>query len=299
MPRKSKAIEGITKNKNGTYRWRTTVGFRKGKQIRLGGTTLTLKQAKLDKAKAETDYARRVLAVPEQIVLSDYSRRWLEEQEIEPNTRKMYRSDLNYSLELIGDMLLHDIRPIHIKEMSMQLKNRVMRPRTKAKNELPRTMSTRTLNAVRARLSAVMATAVVEQYIYVNPVAATKRIKGSDYGNSRRGVALDFDEATRLRKLGEGLYEAGVCRLWGAIFTAISIGLRRGEVMGLRWQDINFEKNILYVRQNLLQIDGVVSIGKPKTRQSVRDIPIPKSLQVILQRQFEAMKAEALMRGET
>ena len=41
--------EGIDKLPSGKYRWRVTVGYREGKQVRATGAALTLKQAKLDK----------------------------------------------------------------------------------------------------------------------------------------------------------------------------------------------------------------------------------------------------------
>ncbi len=36
--------------------------------------------------------------------------------------------------------------------------------------------------------------------------------------------------------------------------TAINTGMRRGELLGLRWQDIDFENNIIYVRQSLQEV---------------------------------------------
>ena len=231
------------------------------------------------------------------MTVRDYALRWLEVQDVRLNTRKMYNTELGYALELLGDMLLRDVRPTHIKDALASLKNRVMGAKEGKGKKSGATMSTRTLGMVRARLRSVFAAAVADQRIYTNPVEATKRIKGNDGGEVRRGVALDFDQASRLHELGEALYAAGVCRLWVAVFTALSVGLRRGEVMGLRWQDIDLENGVLMVRQNLTLVDSKVNLGKPKTRQSIRDIPMPPSLKTALGQQHAAMLEEASIRG--
>jgi integrase len=290
--------EGIDKLPSGKYRWRVTAGYRQGKQVRASGTALTLKQAKLEKAKAIADFERRVMAMPDRVTVRDYSSRWLEVQDVRLNTRKMYKTELGYALEWLGDMPLRDVRPTHIKDTLASLKNRVMGAREGKGSKNGATMSTRTLGMVRARLRSVFAAALADQRIYTNPVEATKRIKGNDDGEARRGIALDFDQASRLHELGEALYTAGVCRLWVAVFAALSVGLRRGEVMGLRWQDIDLEQSILKVRQNLTLVNSKISIGKPKTRQSIRDIPMPPSLKLALEQQHAAMLEESGIRGE-
>ena len=231
------------------------------------------------------------------MTVRDYALRWLEVQDVRLNTRKMYNTELGYALELLGEMPLRDVRPTHIKDTLASLKNRVMGAKVGKGKKSGATMSTRTLGMVRARLRSVFAAAVADQRIYTNPVEATKRIKGNDGGEVRRGVALDFDQASRLHELGEALYAAGVCRLWVAVFTALSVGLRRGEVMGLRWQDIDLENGVLMVRQNLTLVDSKVNLGKPKTRQSIRDIPMPPSLKTALGQQHAAMLEEASIRG--
>jgi integrase len=306
MPRrksKSNLPEGIDLLPSSKYRWRVTAGYRdkNGKQVRASGTTETLKQAKIDQAKAKADFYRRILAMPNGEKLQDYALKWLEAQDVRPNTRKMYQTELGYAFEVLGHLPVRDVRPAHVKDALVRLKNRVMgakkdEPKPKT---APKTMSTRTLGAVRARLWSVFGAAVAEQKIYINPVAATKRIRGNDGGEARRGVALDSTQAARFHELGEALHDAGVCRLWVALFIALSVGLRRGEVMGLRWRDIDFNNKTLMVRQNLTFVANKLTIGKPKTAKSVRDIPMPLSLLTAMQTQKLAMLEEAAQRGET
>lgn len=55
-------------------------------------------------------------------------------------------------------------------------------------------------------------------------------------------------------------------------------GLRRGELLALRWMDINLDAGILHVRRNRVAVDHKIYITTPKTPSSIRDVPIPKRL---------------------
>jgi integrase len=59
-------------------------------------------------------------------------------------------------------------------------------------------------------------------------------------------------------------------RLYAAFYLALATGMRYGEVLGLRWQDI--QDDLLYVKQTLINIDGNITFSTPKTERSVRRI---------------------------
>ena len=54
----------------------------------------------------------------------------------------------------------------------------------------------------------------------------------------------------------------------------LSYGLRCGEVLGLRWQDIDFDNNVIRIRQALNLVNYKATIGKLKTKASRRDLPM-------------------------
>src|SRR5438270_13599425 len=75
-------------------------------------------------------------------------------------------------------------------------------------------------------------------------------------------------------------------RLFAAIFLAFGTGLRRGELLALRWKDVDVKAGTLHVRQTLVRVTNhsvTESEGRtrlmfhePKTHQSRRTVPIPK-----------------------
>lgn len=68
---------------------------------------------------------------------------------------------------------------------------------------------------------------------------------------------------------------------WRAIMQImIYLGLRRGEVCGLQWQDIDFAANTVRVQRNVsyTAASGVV-VGEPKTANSFRTLPAPSAVQ--------------------
>lgn len=72
---------------------------------------------------------------------------------------------------------------------------------------------------------------------------------------------------------------------WDAFFyVEVMTGLRRGEICGLKWQDINFEENKLQVKRSVsVKKGGAVSIGETKTETGVRSILMPPSVADVLQ----------------
>lgn len=264
---------------SGKWRWRVSFRAAGGKRVRLGGTEKSETAAKRALNKAVTDNERGTLASPDRVTVAEYAKRWLESQpNLRMNTRRMYGTELDYALEIIGNERLRDVRPTDIQSLLKTLSKKVMG----GGGARGKTMSARTANMVRARLRSVFGQAIQDQLIYVNPVAAVKRVK-PDQDEDKPGVALEVEQSARLHELGEALHAAGVCRLWPALFAALSVGLRRGEVMGLRWEDVDFETNTLRVRQNLTENNGAPTLTKPKTGNSVRDIPMLPSLRASLE----------------
>jgi len=65
-------------------------------------------------------------------------------------------------------------------------------------------------------------------------------------------------------------------RLYALYLSAIVLGMRRGELLGLTWHAVDLDEGRLWVRQTLTWVNGQRRIQPPKTRASRRVIPLPE-----------------------
>lgn len=71
-------------------------------------------------------------------------------------------------------------------------------------------------------------------------------------------------------------------KYYPVIFIALKTGMRIGEIMGLCWEDIDFDNNQITVKHQWKIINGKYDFGSLKTKNSYRDIPLPSSLKSFL-----------------
>ncbi|MFI7246191.1 tyrosine recombinase XerC [Streptomyces qinglanensis] len=87
-------------------------------------------------------------------------------------------------------------------------------------------------------------------------------------------------------------------RLWAAYELAVRLGLRRGELLGLRWEDVDLFAGVLTVRQALQRVGGELVIVPPKTQRSARRIPLPRERATALRAQRAQQLADKRLAGE-
>ena len=73
-------------------------------------------------------------------------------------------------------------------------------------------------------------------------------------------------------------------RLFPLYVVAWGSGLRRSELLGLQWPDIDFQKRSLTVRRTLVRVKGGYKFGEPKTKKSRRTIPLPEQVMEALKK---------------
>ena len=86
-------------------------------------------------------------------------------------------------------------------------------------------------------------------------------------------------------------------RLQALFSMALVLGLRRGELLGLAWSDIDFEQATVHVRHSLQRVDGALRLVEPKTRASSGLVVAPSGLLDILSRHRARQGAERLALG--
>ncbi len=93
-------------------------------------------------------------------------------------------------------------------------------------------------------------------------------------------------------QIAKFLIEAKKVRNYRIYLVAIHTGMRQGEILGLRWSDINFESGIISVRQKLLKAGPKPEFDSVKTQKSVRPILMTKELKIELKIQQEIQNQE-------
>src|SRR5207245_1722178 len=81
-------------------------------------------------------------------------------------------------------------------------------------------------------------------------------------------------------------------RLEALYSVALTIGLRQGEALGLRWQDVDLQLGYLRVSKQLQRVNGVFELLEPKTARSRRTIVMPPSLTATLREHFARQQNE-------
>lgn len=79
---------------------------------------------------------------------------------------------------------------------------------------------------------------------------------------------------------------------------ALSLGLRQGEALGLRWSDIDLDRRVLSIRSKLERVRGVgMVLSEPKTRRSIRKVGLPRQLVDALREHQRVQKVERMAAG--
>jgi len=141
-----------------------------------------------------------------------------------------------------------------------------------------------TVKHIRTTLGTILGTAEVWGYIEDNPVRKTRL--------PRRGPRAEKKVLTpdQLRLLLEKLPEPSKSLVWLLVLT----GLRIGELLALRWQDVDLEAGLLRVRRTLYE----GHFDEPKTRHSKRTVPLgPKGVSILSVRKPESADPNALVFG--
>jgi len=73
--------------------------------------------------------------------------------------------------------------------------------------------------------------------------------------------------------------------LLAVVAIAVGMGLRQGQILGLRWQDVDLERRTLKVQRALQRVDGRSQLVDPKTSRSRRTLPRPCMVHSALLRQ--------------
>jgi integrase len=126
-------------------------------------------------------------------------------------------------------------------------------------------LSVRMVQFIHAVLRNALESAVREEIIPRN-VAKLVQVSAPRY-KVNRGLTVQQAKATMAAAAGH--------RLSALYVLALYLGLRRGELLGLRWQDVDLDEAKLEVVHTLQRVGGALRLVPPKTEDSARTVPLP------------------------
>ena len=192
-------------------------------------------------------------ALPQsKIALGTYLLTWLEEEhkhQIAHSTWKRYRAlATHHIVPVIGQIPLRKIVPSDIQLVLTAMREGGQSPRSQQQ--------------ARALLSVALGEAENNEYIPSNPV---KKVR-IPVNKTREIEPLTVDEVKRLLETYKGTYMSA------RLHIALLCGLRQGEALGLRWQDVDLINGVLEVRNQIQMIDGKLQLTGLKTERSRRSL---------------------------
>jgi integrase len=129
-----------------------------------------------------------------------------------------------------------------------------------------RTPSARQIQFVHAVLRNALSSAERDELVTRN-VAKLVQIPTPRY---KVGKGLQVAEVTKL------LVEAKSTRLYALYVVAATLGLRRGELLGLRWEDVDLDRGTLTVTKTVQRVGGRLLVDDTKSEASDATVPLPK-----------------------
>lgn len=187
---------------------------------------------------------------------SQYANDWMEIfklSALKHTTLSMYRSMLTVHLiPVFGDKPLSEISTQDIQTFLNQRKD----------------MSRKTLVSLKNLMSEILNDAMEDGLIDVNPAQSKRIVIPSTKVNVRKALPIDVFK-TILSSLPQLI--ADDRRLMALMMLT---GMRRGEILGLRWEDIRFTDNLILVQRNVTYSNNQPHVGTPKTTNGERIVPL-------------------------
>ena len=226
------------------------------------------------------------MLVSDQMTTGEWLDTWLEHYAkplMRATTYNNYETLIRlYIKPYVGEVRLNKLTTLQIQKLYNRLLTNGRFDRPEAKDQ-PKGLSGKTVRNIHTVIHSACEKAIMERILAVNPT---------------KGCRLPKKDHTEMKvlppeKLADFFREAKETGVFELYYLDLSTGLRRGELLGLKWSDIVFENRTLEVKRQIQRVNGVIQETAPKTRNAYRKILLPVEAVEILQQYREQQTLES------
>jgi integrase len=212
---------------------------------------------------------------PGKTTVADFLERWLEDyrRNLSPRSYERYGSVLRtYLIPDLGSMVLTQLKPEHLQRLYTIMQNN--------------NLSAGTVAYVHNVIHVALKTAMQWGLIVRNPADAvtTPRV--------RRNEMQTWDE----QEISQFLETAKSTPYYALFYMALFTGMRRSEILALRWSDVDLVTGQVSVGRSLHHLnDGTLIFSETKSARSRRTIALPPSATLVLKQHQEKQRLDCLI----
>lgn len=265
-------MQGSVFKRGSTWSYRFYIGD--GKRSQKGGFK-TKGEASSALREAISEFEGVGFLPNKNITFQEYATQYLEnfiKQKRKITTYNRYREILSRQIfPIIKTIKLSDLTPYHIELVIEQFSGKI---------------AGSSLQLIYTLFNSIFKKAMRDKLMTNNPCAYVDRPKREKYKFEVLSVEEINDIFNSLNMHNTYDY------IFSIIFAlAVELGMRRGELCGLEWQDINFDENIIKINNNMVYSNGHVYMQTPKTDESKREIYVSdESLELLKQLRIRQLK---------
>ncbi|KAF0967240.1 site-specific integrase [Gordonia sp. YY1] len=212
---------------------------------------------------------------PSEITVRQAVDSWLIGQRIRPKTVSAYITSLRPLVDALGDRPVQQVTKADIEKVVTALRDGTSRMGTwhapekliKNKKQVRAPWAPASINPMLARARSIFDDLMAQGIVVRNPAALVKSLPTE----KSTMHTLSAEQVTALLKATAG-------DAFGIAWQLAVYGLRRGEILALDWDSIDFDKGTVSISAARLAVSGGSVTGATKTKTSTRTLPMPDDL---------------------